>query len=103
MEIFCKKEGTQNGKKSLTEYKLISNTLKLGTLGSVKSYGVSVKRFSKGNFEYCLYRDISEKPNTVIKLIKKMFDKGISPEQSKGFVDEFLQKSSKNIDNENLL
>ncbi len=94
MELFCKKEKkTPDGKKHLTEYKLINDMLEIGTMGTVKSYGISVKKFSYDNFEYVRYPDISTKPDKVIKIIKNMFDNDISPQAAKEVIENMVKNT----------
>lgn len=72
------------------EYKMCQSKAENGQLGSVNVYGFKVKYISPQEFSYCYAEDIAGKPQTVLQLIKYLFDNNVKPNEVYSKTEAFL-------------
>ena len=88
MEIYCSKKIGQNG---ILEYKMTSTKSEHSELGSFNQYGLRVKYCSPVDFDYYSIESVASKPQTVLQIIKYLFDKNVMPDKVYSNVESFLK------------
>lgn len=91
MEVYCKKEAYGG----TLEYKMIERFEDRSALGRIKTYGLSVKFYSEGDFDYYCVEDVASKPQVVLQLIKYLFDKNVKPKNAYANIENFIKTNSK--------
>ena len=87
MEIYCAKPlagGT-------LEYKMTSLHSEQEGLGKGNEYGLRVKYTSPQDFEYYSIDSLAVKPQTVLQIIKHLFDKNVMPDKVYNNIESFLK------------
>lgn len=87
MEIFCTKK-TDND--ATLEYKMCQSKSDAAAIGTRSAYGFKVKYISPIEFSYYFAEDVAAKPQTVLQLIKYLFDNNIKPHEVYARMEEFL-------------
>lgn len=86
MEVFCKKEVDGGA----LEYKMVESKREHGELGSISVYGIRVKYASPDDFSYYSAENLSSKPQTILQIIKYLFDRNVMPENVYENIENFL-------------
>ena len=94
METYCKKMIENAGKEYYLEYKMITHKSEVMDLGDITMYGIRIKLFGNGEFEYSDLREVCSKPQKALQLIKLMFDKSILPQNAQSYIDTFFKNKS---------
>ena len=90
MEIYCRKNIENAG---ALEYKMTESHHEHGELGSVSAYGIRVKYTAEDDFLYYSAENLSSKPQTVLQIIKYLFDKNVLPDKVVENIEGFLRSS----------
>ena len=93
MEVFCKKEVDGGA----LEYKMVESKREHGELGSISVYGIRVKYASPDDFSYYSAENLSSKPQTILQIIKYLFDRNVMPENVYENIENFLNWADENM------
>ena len=88
MEIYCSKNIGDSG---VLEYKMTVDRQEHADLGKINLYGIRVKYCSEDDFSYYSADSIASKPQTVLQIIKHLFDKSVMPEKVYENIESFLK------------
>ena len=88
MEIYCSK---LIGRNTTLEYKMTVIPVQHSELGRHNRYGLRVKLSSPENFDYYSFDDLAAKPQTVLQIIKRLFDENVLPDKVSDNIESFLK------------
>ncbi len=86
METFCKKDIDYGGNICCLEYKMLEKRTQIMDIGEITMYGMRIKLYGFGEFQYACINEICSKPQKILQLIKYMFDKCIVPNEAEIFL-----------------
>lgn len=88
MEIFCSK---RIGNSGVLEYKLVQGRQEHTEWGSMNIYGIRVKYCAPDDFQYYSADNVASKPQTLLQVIKYLFDKSVMPGDVFEHMEVFLK------------